>query len=274
MKLPTVSGGACLALNAPGISWSALLSCCPVSCMSAHMGIITGPHTFGTTSDPEYAPLVHGNILGLTWFVLGVLIIPIVLPLRWGLIGPFSYVIPPLRKAVIQACFNPCNQSFLSSPSTWKNGIGYAGSCKNGSRVGRLAGLRKLACRAVSTAWLMQWYVVTAGMLVVNQVRTLAAHRYDNTGPRLSVAEQLLDSVNLCGWPVLTVLARTCGSPLPRVASPLTERPISQSRSAQSSVARDIASHVRLTADKGTRYSLGSPQSDTTDGPESQLFSV
>ena len=57
----------------------------------------------------------------------------------------------------------------------------------------------------------MQWYVVTAGMLVVNQVRTLAAHRYDNTGRRLSVTEQLLDSVNLCGWPGLTVLAAPVG---------------------------------------------------------------
>ena len=59
--------------------------------------------------------------------------------------------------------------------------------------------------------WLMQWYVVTAGMLIVNQVRTLAAHRYDHTGRRLSVTEQLLDSVNLCGWPVFTVLAAPVG---------------------------------------------------------------
>ena len=59
--------------------------------------------------------------------------------------------------------------------------------------------------------WILQWYVVTAGMLVLNQVRTLAAHRYENSGRQLSLTEQLLDSVNLSGWPLLTVLAAPVG---------------------------------------------------------------
>ena len=169
------------------------------------------PHTFGTADDPEYAPLVHGTLLGLVWFVLSVCVVPILLPLRWGIIGPLSFVIPPLRKVVIQRAstlaINPAYrrplpgrqyrfrwlvQEWAAALVVWLVGLSWY--------AGYLPG-----------AWLMQWYVVTSGMLIVNQIRTLAAHRYDNTGRRLSVAEQLLDSVNMCGWPAFTVLAAPVG---------------------------------------------------------------
>lgn len=169
------------------------------------------PQTFGTAGDPEYAPLVHGTLLGLVWFVLSVCIVPLLLPLRWGIIGPLSSVIPPLRKIVIQRAstlvINPAYrrplpgkqyrlrwlvQEWAAALVAWLVGVSWY--------AGQLPGV-----------WLIQWYIVTAGMLTVNQVRTLAAHRYDHTGRRLSVTEQLLDSVNICGGPALTVLAAPVG---------------------------------------------------------------
>jgi len=59
--------------------------------------------------------------------------------------------------------------------------------------------------------WLLHWYIVAAGVLLVNQVRTLAAHRYDNDGAPLDSTGQLLDSVTLNGWPIPTVLAAPLG---------------------------------------------------------------
>ena len=169
------------------------------------------PHTFGTADDPEYAPLVHGTPLGLVRFVLSVCVVPILLPLRWGIIGPLSFVVPPLRKIVIQRAstlvINPAYrrplpgkqyrsqwfvQEWAAALVVWLVGVSWY--------AGQIPGV-----------WLAQWYVVTSGMLIVNQIRTLAAHRYDNTGRRLSVTEQLLDSVNMCGWPALTVLAAPVG---------------------------------------------------------------
>ncbi len=168
-------------------------------------------HTFGTAGDPEYAPLAHGTLLGLVWFVLGVCLVPVLLPLRWGIIGPLSSVLSPLRELVMQRAstlvINPAYrrplpgkqyrlrwlvQEWAAALVAWLVGVSWY--------AGQLPGV-----------WLMQWYVVTAGMLIVNQIRTLAAHRYDNTGRRLSVTEQLLDSVNLGGWPVFTVLAAPVG---------------------------------------------------------------
>jgi fatty acid desaturase len=63
----------------------------------------------------------------------------------------------------------------------------------------------------IPARWLLQWYLVGAGVVLVNQVRTLAAHRYENDGQQLDMVGQLLDSVTLRGWAVLTVLAAPLG---------------------------------------------------------------
>jgi fatty acid desaturase len=47
--------------------------------------------------------------------------------------------------------------------------------------------------------------------LMVNHVRTLAAHRYDNEGEQLDDAGQLRDSVNVMGPTWLTALAAPVG---------------------------------------------------------------
>ncbi len=168
-------------------------------------------HTFGTVGDPEYMPLAHGTPLGLVWFVLSVCVVPLLLPLRWGIIGPLSSVIPPLRKIVIQRASTLVINVAYRRPlpgrqyrRRWRSQEWAA------ALVAWLVGVSWYAGQ-IPGVWLVQWYIVTAGMLIVNQIRTLAAHRYDHTGRRLNITEQLLDSVNLCGWPVFTVLAAPVG---------------------------------------------------------------
>jgi fatty acid desaturase len=56
-----------------------------------------------------------------------------------------------------------------------------------------------------------QWWLVTAGLLVVNQVRTLVAHGYENAGEPVDTEGQLLDSINLHGWSLVTVLLAPVG---------------------------------------------------------------
>ena len=169
------------------------------------------PHTFGTTNDPEYTPLAHGTLLGLVRFVLSVGMVPVLLPLRWGIIGPLSSLIPPLRKLVMQrASTLAINPAYRRPPPGKQQRLRWLGQEWAAMLVAWLVCAGWYAGQ-IPGVWLMQWYVVTAGMLIVNQVRTLAAHRYDNSGRRLSVTEQLLDSVNLCGWPGLTVLAAPVG---------------------------------------------------------------
>jgi fatty acid desaturase len=56
-----------------------------------------------------------------------------------------------------------------------------------------------------------QLCIVIGGVLTVNQVRTLIAHGYENDGEPMDAEAQLLDSINLRGWPVLTALIAPVG---------------------------------------------------------------
>ena len=170
------------------------------------------PQMFGTLEDPEYAPLAHASRLGLLRFVGGVVIVPLLLPLRWGVIGPLSYALPRLRRLVVQRAsslvINPAYRRPLPTQRQRRRWLVQEGAAA--LFVWAIAGA--WLSGTLPTYWLLQWYVVMAVMLIVNQVRTLAAHRYEHTGHRLSLTEQLRDSVNLDGaWPLLTGLAAPVG---------------------------------------------------------------
>ena len=59
-------------------------------------------------------------------------------------------------------------------------------------------------------AW-FQWCLVAAGVWIVNQIRTLAAHGYVHGDAPVDADAQLLDSINLRGWPWLTALVAPVG---------------------------------------------------------------
>ena len=170
------------------------------------------PQMFGTPEDPEYAPLAHASRFGLLRFVGGVVVVPLLLPLRWGVLGPLSYALPGLRRLVVRRAsslvINPAYRRPL--PTQRQRGRWLVQEWAAALFVWAIAGA--WLSGTLSTYWIGQWYVVMAVMLIVNQVRTLAAHRYEHTGRRLSLTEQLRDSVNLDGaWPLLTGLAAPVG---------------------------------------------------------------
>ena len=166
---------------------------------------------FGTDLDPEYAPIARWSRLRIVLFVVTVAFVPCLLLLRWGVLGPLSWAFPRLRKPVIERL------------STLVINDTYVRPMPTGKRAERWLREEQAAagfvwCVAISVAlgWLplaavIQWLVVGAGLLVVNQVRTLAAHGYQNEGEPVDREAQLLDSINLTGWPLLTSLIAPVG---------------------------------------------------------------
>jgi len=167
--------------------------------------------TFGTAGDPEYAPLAHQGRWSLLWFVVGVVFVPLLLPLRWGILGPLSFFVRPLRRfAVEQGSSLVINTTYRRPFPTGRAALRWRVQEFTAALVFWLV-VASWFADLVPSFWLIQWYVVSAGILLVNQVRTLAAHRYRNDGRPLTSVEQLLDSINLCGWPIPTVLAAPVG---------------------------------------------------------------
>ncbi len=155
--------------------------------------------TFGTPDDPEYLPLAHTHPFGLIWFVVQVSLVPPLLAIRWGLIGPLAASLPPLRRFVIHHAsslvINPHYRRPLPSKQQRTRfavqEVG-AGAVFWGVALGCYLGW-------IPPAWLEQWFLTGAGILVVNQVRTLAAHRYANQGRAVTTVDQVLDSITLRG---------------------------------------------------------------------------
>lgn len=158
--------------------------------------------TFGTPDDPEYLPLAHAHPLGLVWFVVQVSIVPVLLAIRWGLIGPLAACLPPLRRFVIRHAsslvINPRYRRPLPSKQRRTRFAAQeagAGVLVWGVALGWYLGW-------IPPAWLLQWFLTGAGILAVNQVRTLAAHRYTNQGLAVTTVDQVLDSITLRGRPL------------------------------------------------------------------------
>ena len=159
-----------------------------------------------------FAVSIQSSIPSPTYLIATlVAVLALLFALRWGILGPLSFFIPSLRRFAVE------QGSSLVINTTYRRPF----------PVGRAAlrwRVQELTAALVfwgvvgawfidllPSSWFIRWYVVSAAILLVNQVRTLAAHRYDNDGRPLTSVEQLLDSINLDGWPVPTVLAAPVG---------------------------------------------------------------
>src|SRR5262249_54709865 len=137
---------------------------------------------FGTDDDPEYAPIAHWSRLRIATFVATVAFVPLLLVVRWGVLGPLSRLVPPLRRLVVARASTLIINVHYERPdprgraaARWAWGEAGAALAVWLVAGGVLAGW-------ISLAVVVQWFIVAAGILIVNQVRTLAAHGYENAG--------------------------------------------------------------------------------------------
>jgi fatty acid desaturase len=161
---------------------------------------------FGTDDDPEYAPIAHWSRLRIAAFVVMAALVPIAMPLRWGILGPLSRFFPPLRRFVVGKLSTLAINSNYVRPMPKGEQLKRWNAQEAGAAVFVWAVFGAVLAGWIPIEWIAQWCVVGGGVLAVNQVRTLVAHGYENEGEKMDADAQLLDSINLRGWPVLTGL--------------------------------------------------------------------
>ncbi len=150
---------------------------------------------YGTVEDPEYLPLALMKPWSLPLFVLVAMLLPVALIVRFGLLYPLGLIIPPLRK------FTWERFSSLSINPEFRR------KAPEGDFVGRVrwqeAGASLWAIALVLTAVLYGWQPLATALAilslaaVLNQLRTLVAHLWENEGEAMTVTAQFLDSVNV-----------------------------------------------------------------------------
>jgi fatty acid desaturase len=184
------------------VAWNVLVGF-PLLLPSVLYEGIHGDHhrstTFGTIHDPEYLPL-RGRRGAIVLSCLGSLAPPVLLGLRFLVVGPLGLVWPPLQR------FLEAHGSALSANRSYLRSVTPAQ--RRALVIAQLAilGLWLPALLAAFQGLLpwhtfAVWYGVFTGICVVNQVRGLAVHRYQSEGQPVDHAGQLLDSIDTPGGP-------------------------------------------------------------------------
>lgn len=150
---------------------------------------------YGTAEDPEYLPLALMKPWSLPLFIVVAILLPFGLLIRSAILVPLGAVIPPLRKLVWERASSlSINPDFRRRPPegtfarmVWWQELG--------------ASVWALALLASTQVWgwrpLLIAIAVVSAVAVLNQVRTLVAHLWENEGEPMTVTAQYLDSVNV-----------------------------------------------------------------------------
>ena len=152
---------------------------------------------YGTVDDPEYLPLALMKPWTLPLFIVISALAPVALLIRYAVLSPLSLLSPRLRMLVMERysalAINP--QFRRRAPegdarALW-NRVELAAS------VWAIAIVTSVATGVVPLRSVLIAFGIVSAVAVVNQIRTLVAHLWENEGEAMTVTAQYLDSVNV-----------------------------------------------------------------------------
>jgi fatty acid desaturase len=156
--------------------------------------------SYGTDDDGEYLNLSHQPPRAIILYMLMTFFTPIAAYFRFAVLAPLGWIFPSIRRWNFRRASTMVMDMSYERPEA-------------GAKVMRIMTMQEVltfmfcmwfALRApirfgefYDPLWL-QAYLVSVGLLMVNNVRTLGAHRWTGDGTQLTFEEQLLDS---CDYP-------------------------------------------------------------------------
>lgn len=154
---------------------------------------------YGTEGDGEYLPLGRGKIAELLIYLSQILTQPLFIFTRFLIGTPVSFLHPKLRRWVLERA------SSLVINFRYRRPINSLVPNREWLLLEILCCLRAAALIAVVAAGLAPWtripkiYLLACVALGLNNLRTLAAHRYQSEGEIVDHRSQFLDSTNIRG---------------------------------------------------------------------------
>jgi fatty acid desaturase len=152
---------------------------------------------YGTAQDPEYLPLALMKPWSLPLFVLISALAPIGVLIRFGVLAPLGLFIPAIRAKNIASfsamAINPAYRRRAPEGAFRRIWLSQEIACS----VWAISLMTMVGTAILPLRSFLIILVVQSGVMVINQVRTLVAHLWENEGDAISVTEQYLDSVNV-----------------------------------------------------------------------------
>jgi fatty acid desaturase len=152
---------------------------------------------YGTVHDPEYLPLALMHPWTLPVFLIAAALAPIGMLIRFGILAPLSLLSPKLRSVVVGRYSGlQINPKFVRPKPEGEFARDWAWQ-EAAASVWAIALLTMVATGVIPLSAFLIFLAVSAGVMFLNQVRTLVAHLWENDGEPMSVTAQFLDSVNV-----------------------------------------------------------------------------
>ncbi|HVF93669.1 MAG TPA: fatty acid desaturase [Sphingomonas sp.] len=180
--------------------WNALIGVPMLTPSFMYEGVHNLHHAktrYGTSEDPEYLPLALMKPWTLPAFIVISALAPIGLLIRYAILSPLSALFPALRTVVVQRA------SALAINPGFRRRSPEGAFRKQWHRIEAAASLWAIGLLAlvgfgvIPLRAFLIFLAVASGVAVVNQVRTLVAHLWENEGESMSVTAQYLDTVNV-----------------------------------------------------------------------------
>jgi fatty acid desaturase len=152
---------------------------------------------YGTSEDPEYLPLALMKPWTLPVFVIVSLLAPVGLLIRYAVLAPLSALSPALRGAVVSRysalSINPSFRRRMPEGEEKARWLFWEAA----TSVWAITLIALTATGVVPLKAFAIFLVVGSGVALINQVRTLVAHLWENEGEAMTVTAQYLDTVNV-----------------------------------------------------------------------------
>ncbi len=152
---------------------------------------------YGTAMDPEYLPLALMKPWTLPVFLVAAALAPIGLIFRYAVLAPLSLPFPKLRRVVVEKYsglqINPAFRRPAPEGRFARDWMLLEIACS----VWAIALIALTAASVIPLRDFLIFLGVAAGVMFLNQIRTLVAHLWENEGEPMSVTAQYLDSVNV-----------------------------------------------------------------------------
>ena len=181
-------------------AWNALLGVPMLVPSFMYEGVHNLHHAktrYGTAEDPEYLPLALMKPWTLPAFILVAALAPVALIIRFAVLAPLSLLSPKLRETVV------ARYSGLQINPAFRRRAPEGEAALLWTRLEVAASLWAVtlvvlvATGAIPLRAFLIVLAVASAVAVLNQVRTLVAHLWENEGEPMTVTAQYLDSVNV-----------------------------------------------------------------------------
>ncbi len=152
---------------------------------------------YGTVEDPEYLPLALMKPWTLPVFVFAAMLAPVALIFRFAVLTPLSLLSPKLRDLVVGKFSGlQINPKFMRKRPEGEFKRQWAWM-EAGASLWAIALVAGVTTGFIPVRAFLIGLGVASGAMLLNQLRTLVAHLWENDGDAMSVTDQYLDTVNV-----------------------------------------------------------------------------